>query len=247
MSKRISVCIATYNGAKYIQQQIKSILLQLGDNDEVIVSDDSSTDNTLEIIRAFNDSRIKVIINRGTNGYTGNFENALRAASGEIIFLSDQDDVWKSNKVEVMLTALEKFDFVVSDAELVDENLITLANSNFERMGVSSGLFSNLIRCRYLGCCYAFKSKLLKIALPIPSNHIYCPHDYWLSLVAESMFSVCLVKEPLIYYRRHSSNVSDGGAHSSNSFFKKALIRLYVVNNLCFRFFQKLIGLSRQT
>ena len=93
----ISVCIATYNGEKYIKEQLLSILPQLGKKDEVIISDDHSTDNTLDIVKGLNDNRIKIVMNNREKGYTSNFENALSYAIGDYIFLSDQDDIWMSN------------------------------------------------------------------------------------------------------------------------------------------------------
>lgn len=94
----ISVCMACYNGQKYIRQQIDSILSQLKENDELIISDDGSKDLTCEIVLSYHDPRIKLLHNTKEHGFIGNFENALRCAKGDIIFLSDQDDVWKKIK-----------------------------------------------------------------------------------------------------------------------------------------------------
>ncbi|MEK5777350.1 glycosyltransferase, partial [Acinetobacter nosocomialis] len=99
----ISVCLATYNGEKYIVEQLTSILSQLSPTDEVIISDDHSTDETLLLIKSLNDPRIKIITNELGKGYTKNFENAINHSSGDYIFLSDQDDVWVENKVELMM------------------------------------------------------------------------------------------------------------------------------------------------
>ena len=97
---KISVCIATYNGERYIREQLDSILSQLSLDDEVIISDDGSKDSTIEIISSYLDSRIKVFKNNGKHGYVGNFENALNHSSGDFIFLSDQDDIWELQKIE---------------------------------------------------------------------------------------------------------------------------------------------------
>ena len=117
---KISVCLATFNGEKYLQQQIESILIQLGDNDELIISDDGSSDQTLNIIESFSDKRIHIFHNKMNHGFIGNFENALRIATGDYIFLSDQDDVWSSDKLRISLQALEKADLIVHDAEMID-------------------------------------------------------------------------------------------------------------------------------
>nr|WP_263173626.1 glycosyltransferase [Shewanella sp. SM73] len=228
----ISVCMATFNGSKYVETQIVSILKQLRANDEVIISDDGSCDDTLNIIKRLNDKRIKIYINKGVKGYTGNFENALIQAKGDIIFLSDQDDIWFPNKVELLMKSLENFDFVISDARVVDLCLNTLEESYFVSRSSSFGFFSSMIRCRYLGCCYAFKRKVLTKALPFPSKHKLLPHDLWLALIGECYFSVSYLKVPLVYYRRHSSNVSDGGEYSSNNLAMKLKIRSYSLLNV---------------
>lgn len=88
----ISVCMATYNGTKYIQEQINSILSQFGENDELVISDDGSKDDTCSIISSYQDSLIKLLFNKGKHGFIGNFENALSQCKGDYIFLSDQDD-----------------------------------------------------------------------------------------------------------------------------------------------------------
>lgn len=103
----ISVCVATYNGEMYIRQQLQSILCQLADSDEVIISDDGSTDGTLTVIREINDKRIRLIDGPRRQSPTLNFENALRQAKGDHIFLSDQDDVWKPEKVAVCMKWLK--------------------------------------------------------------------------------------------------------------------------------------------
>ena len=115
----ISVCIATYNGEKYILEQILSILPQLKENDEIIVSDDSSTDTTLEIIKNINDKRIQIFKNTGNHGVNSNFDNALKRAHGEYIFLSDQDDVWLPGKVDRCLAELRTADLIMHDATIL--------------------------------------------------------------------------------------------------------------------------------
>ena len=118
----ISVCIATYNGGKYISKQIVSILNQLSDSDEIIVSDDGSKDDTINIIESLCDSRIKSYKNTGKHGVVPNFENALSKAKGDIIFFSDQDDIWADNKVQIMVRELQNADFVVHDALIMDKD-----------------------------------------------------------------------------------------------------------------------------
>jgi len=238
MTMKISVCIATYNGEKYIKEQLLSILPQLSANDEVVISDDSSTDNTLKIIDQIQDERIKVFKNIQNVGYSKNFENSLRKAQGDIIFICDQDDVWMSNKVNKMTDALKNADVVVSDAEIVDDELNSVFPSHFIKHNTKQGLVINFLKTRYIGACMAFKREVLEKALPFPKNNYLCVYDYWLTLIAESFFDVKLVNEPLMKYRRHDSNASNGGQKSTNSLYKKLSTRVYVLKELLKRKFR---------
>lgn len=206
MRERISVCIATYNGEKYIQSQIESILPQLAEYDEVIISDDSSIDETLRIIKGFNDDRIKIFDNQQFRSPIFNFENAIKHTTGEIIFLADQDDIWLENKVVIMLAALENHDLVLSNAIIVDADLNYVKDSYFEWRNSHPGVFKNFIRNSYLGCCIAFKRKILSIALPFPKN--IPMHDMWLGMIAELYYNPIFINEKLILYRRHNGNTT---------------------------------------
>ena len=217
--------MATYNGEKYIKEQLVSILSQLKDEDEVIVSDDNSTDNTLNVVKALDDSRVKIYLNAKESGYTRNFENALEKSTGDIIFLADQDDVWLENKVEVLLKGLEKYDFVVSDCKIVDSELNILDESHFKLRGVKQGFVHNLLLTRYVGACMAFKREVLQKSLPFPNSAKLSAHDYWICLIAELYFEVGLVEEPLVLYRRHGENASNGGEKSKNSLLHKLSVR----------------------
>ena len=117
--------MAAYNGEKYIKEQLESVLSQLDEQDEVIVSDDGSSDHTLDIVRSFGDERIHIYENELESGFSKNFENALNHAEGDLIFICDQDDVWKNNKIEVLLEAFEDSEvaFAFCDGYVTDENL----------------------------------------------------------------------------------------------------------------------------
>ncbi len=133
--KRLSVAMATFNGEKYIKQQIETILLNLNKDDEIVISDDASTDNTINIIKEFinNDKRIK-LIEGPKNGIKQNFANAIQNCNGEYIFLADQDDIWDKNKVEEVLKAFkeEKTTLVIHDAEIINENEKIIEKSFFK-------------------------------------------------------------------------------------------------------------------
>ena len=228
----ISVCIATYNGEKYIHEQIASILQQIGNDDEIVVSDDGSTDKTLDVVRSFDAQNIHIYINKGDHGYTPNFENALRNAHGDYIFLSDQDDIWMPDKVEACMKYLKVNDFVVSDALIVDGDNKPLVDSFCEQRKSKFGFLNTLIRFSYLGCCFAFRRKVLSKALPFPKNHILCTHDNWLALVSTAFYKSAFIPLPLIRYRRYGGNASSGAKNANKSILFMIHYRLYLLFHL---------------
>jgi glycosyltransferase involved in cell wall biosynthesis len=224
--------MATYNGENYILKQVESIIGQLSPLDELVVSDDCSTDNTLDIIRSLKDDRIKIFSNTGKKGPIGNFENALKHAGGLYIFLADQDDVWLSEKIERHLSLHSTYDLVISDAEVIDEHGAIIYPSFFQERGSRPGLFHNLIRNAYLGCCMSFNRKILEYALPFPAGiHM---HDWWIGLVAEIKGKVFFCNERLMKYVRHSNNVSPAINQSGYSVFKKLNNRITLLWKLLF-------------
>lgn len=229
---KISVCLATYNGEKYIKEQLNSILSQLKENDEIIISDDHSTDQTINILKSYNDSRIKIYDNDLGKGYSKNFENAINKSSGEIIFLSDQDDVWFSDKVDVMVEKLNSFDLVISDALITDRDLNPTLGSHFKVHNTKKGFLNNWLKTRYIGACMAFKRNILKKLLPFPSNQKLCAHDYWIAITGEFYYKVGIINQPLIKYRRHGENASNGGVKSSNTLKHKLGVRFYTLFHL---------------
>lgn len=151
----ISVCIATYNGERFIREQISSIINQLGNEDEIIISDNGSTDSTIDIIKEIDDKRIKLIKGPKKKSPTSNFENALMHAKGEYIFLSDQDDVWKDNKISICMQYLKHYDCVISDAEMVDENLNIIEKSYYKVHNTKqSRIYNTLIKNGYMAAAW---------------------------------------------------------------------------------------------
>ncbi len=218
----ISVCMATYNGAKYIKEQVDSILVQLSPNDELIVSDDGSTDNTIQILQSYNDSRIKVFPNTNKNGVNSNFENAISKASGDYIFLSDQDDVWSSDKVAVCLNELQTVELVFHDA-VVWNGKETLHESYFKLRNCKNGFVNNMIKSSYVGCCMAFKKDILPKLLPFPRT--IHGHDIYIGLICNVYYKVSFLDSKLIFYRRHGNNASSVSEKSKNSIFKMFSMR----------------------
>lgn len=205
---RISVAMATYNGEPYIKEQLQSILSQLGDSDEVIVSDDGSTDATCDIVNAIaqNDIRVK-LVDGPRAGLIRNFEHALSCCSGEYIFLSDQDDIWREGKVETVLwNFVMGADLVLHDAQLIDDKKHLLTSSFFSWRGTRTGYYANIIKNSYIGCCMAFKRSLLRYALPFPEE--IPMHDQWIGLLAEKFGKVQLEEAVLLEYRRHEGTAT---------------------------------------
>ncbi|HVN24649.1 MAG TPA: glycosyltransferase family 2 protein [Syntrophorhabdales bacterium] len=238
---RISVCMATYNGEKYLTQQLASIIGQLQAGDEFIISDDSSTDSTLSIIENLQDSRIKLIKNNTFYNPIYNFENALQQATGDVIVLSDQDDIWLENKLAVIRRHFEHkrslIYTLVLDGFIIDDTGAIIKESIFDTIGSRKGILKNLYDNTYMGCSMAFSSELLSIALPFPKG--IPMHDWWLGLIAECFGTVEFVREKTIKYRRHPANVS-----YRNSKVSQQIRRRYF---LAYRLFQRWLTHSSMT
>lgn len=229
----VSVCIATYNGEEYIREQLQSILCQLAVNDEVIISDDGSTDNTLAIIREINDDRITVVDGPRHHSPTLNFEKALRHANGDYIFLADQDDVWKPNKVAVCMKWLAEYGCVVNDAEVTDSELNVINPSLFSMLKVKKNkLYNTIWKNGYTGCCMAFSRRVLCAALPFPDN--IPMHDIWIGNVAAYKYNVKFINDKLIYFRRHEDAASCNGKGSKFTLWQKIRFRWNTIKNIVY-------------
>ncbi len=214
---RISVCIATFNGERFIREQMMSVLTQLSEEDEIVVSDDGSTDGTIAILESFHDPRIKIFVNEGKHGFIWNFENALKHSSGVFVFLCDQDDVWRQDKVKVVMQALEKHEVVLHDAELMDRDGIKKGKLYSDGLHQRKGFWSNLWKTRWLGCCMAFRRNVLEFALPFP--HHIVGHDGWISAVGLARFDYYYLPDVLMWYRRHGDNASTASEKSNHSWY----------------------------
>jgi glycosyltransferase involved in cell wall biosynthesis len=233
---KISVCMASYNGEKFIARQLTTILTQLMPDDEVIISDDSSTDRTLEVVRAFDDNRIRLFGGRTFRSSTYNFEYALKQATGEIIFLSDQDDEWVDGWVETALHALQQVSLVVCDADIIDSNGRVQPPSEgkiYRYGGRRPGIVQNLYRNGYIGCCCAFRREVLDVALPFPAKLPW--HDWWIGLISDAFFSTKFIPDKTIRHRRHGDNASTTGAPSPFTLWRKFNMRVRIVMALAKR------------
>ena len=211
---KISVCIATYNGEKYIKEQLDSILSQLSRDDEVIIVDDCSKDNTVDIIKTFNDERIKLYFNKSNLRHVKTFENAISSSSGDIIFLSDQDDIWCKGRVHLMVDKIKNSDalLLISSFDEIDKKGEILQNNEhllFEkdsRKSIKNMINIFLGRADYWGCSMCFKKDLKKYILPIPINVV--SHDIWFAIVGIYLNKIIHLESKTLLHRIHESNVT---------------------------------------
>jgi glycosyltransferase involved in cell wall biosynthesis len=198
--------MATYQGERFVAEQLESIVSQLGEDDEIVVSDDGSTDSTLEVVRRRADPRVRILANGSRVGYVRNFARAIAAARGSEIFFSDQDDVWLPRKVALQRAALARRACVASDAVVVDERLEVLGSSYFQLRGARSfsplGIF---LKPPIIGATIACRADYLRTLLPFPAD---ISHDLWITFNAAADGVLESLSEPLILYRRHSAVAS---------------------------------------
>lgn len=206
----VSVVLATYNGERYLKEQLDSVLAELQEGDELIVVDDASRDGTRQILNAVRWPNLRTVFNPENLGVLCTFERGLQLATSDIVFLCDQDDIWLPGKRDACVNAFSKdarVVVVVSDAQLIDGHGTVFAPSFMAtRGGFRGSVLQTLIRNRYLGCAMAIRRDVLAAALPMPR---FVPmHDMWLGAVASFAGRVHYIARPLLQYRRHGGNVS---------------------------------------
>jgi len=216
----VSVVVCTYNGEKFLREQLQSILEQTRPPDEIIISDDGSSDSTLEIVDEIrtsattsNSQRWRVLTRETPVGVSGNFASTLLEAGGDFIALSDQDDVWEPDRLERALGEFRDSVLLVhSDATLIDASgqpmgtlMSALRLSGREKSSLLRGRALDVLLRRNVitGATTVIRSSLVRQALPIPEGWV---HDEWLGLVASIQDGVVFVDSPLIRYRQHGSN-----------------------------------------
>jgi glycosyltransferase involved in cell wall biosynthesis len=222
MSELVSIVMATYNGERFLRKQVESILKQTYSNFELIVVDDGSNDKTLSILQEFatHDERIKIFPSNENIGFVANFERGLKLTKGFFIAFSDQDDIFRHEKIEVMANVLRNSDadLVISDLKLIDEEGETISNSMWKlqnRNTCDSYSFKRIVHSNFAtGCSMMFTRSLMKIATPFPANCLV--HDWWMALVAlrSNAGGVFIIYDTLTSYRQHSLNTI--GAQSSS-------------------------------
>ena len=224
---KISVLVAAYNGEKYIAQQLASILPQLGEGDEVLISDDSRSPKTKEACRSFlKDSRV-TYLEGPHKGVDKNKEFLLRQCTGDVAFLSDQDDVWLPHKVKRVMTAIQSGACcVMHNARLTDSDLNPVGKSLFEVRHVGKGRLRNILLNGYTGCCMALTREAFEAALPFPEK--IPMHDQWLGLISETVGRVEFIDEPLLLWRRNEGSATGG----RTSLVQKIIWRIEIVTAL---------------
>lgn len=231
-SSAVSVCLAAYNGERFILDQVNSILAQLGDDDELIISDNGSSDATLSLLAKLTDFRVKVV-NCQKKGVVANFENALRHANNDLLVLSDQDDVWLPGRLAAARASLEHHQLSLVGLIFVNEKLEPLSRPLAPRQPVLS-LSATLLKNGFTGCSMAFRRDLLRCVLPFPAG--VAMHDWWIAVVALGVrVPIHITTEEMILYRRHGANVSATGTASRSSLVRQFWMRLNLVSSLAVR------------
>jgi glycosyltransferase involved in cell wall biosynthesis len=238
----ISIAMGTYNGEKYLKEQLDSIYAQTYTNIEVIVTDDCSSDTTVEILEQYAKSHgLRYFVNEHNLGFVKNFEKAISLCLGQYIALADQDDVWEKEKIEFLVRHLGGSSLIHSDASLINDAGVVFSSSytRYSKKVLHKDIFSYLMGNNVTGCTALFSRELLDFALPFPEG-IFA-HDWWLAVCAFKNGRIVYCDYPLIRYRQHASN-QIGAANSKHihpleareKAFKKTAMSLQALLNASF-------------
>lgn len=238
--KAVSVCIPTCNGERFLKKQLDSIFSQLQEDDEIVVSDDNSSDKTLHILKSYGDRRMKISTNSKRVGVKKNLQIALKKSNNEVIVLADQDDIWLDNKLSVIRSCFEysqpdKAMTVLLNGLIINEEEAVQEKTLFELHKSRRGILKNIYRNSYMGCCLAFNRKVMDYVLDFPDS--IPMHDVWIGIVSEIFGEVKLITENTILYRIHNDNQS----LKKVNFFQRVHWRLCLVYALIRRIFSIVI------
>ncbi len=237
--EKIDVLLATYNGEKYLREQIESILNQTYQNIRLVISDDCSTDNTRNILMEYlqKDRRVEIHFQEKNLGYVKNFEFLLKQVTNSYFMLSDQDDFWLPQKIEKSYENIKSNNAILAfgDLEVVDKELKTIYPSFNDYMKLTRKIqkFKDY-RMQYLyncvtGCTIIAKKELIEEVLPIPTDSKYAIHDLWIGLIATLNGKVSYMPEKYIKYRQHGNN-QVGTDKLSHKFNKLSQVRELFIN-----------------
>lgn len=214
-NEKISILLATYNGEKYISEQLDSILNQTYQNFELFICDDCSTDNTFSIIKDYSSrsDKITIIKNEKNLGFKNTFEKLCTYATGNYIAFSDQDDIWYPNRLERCLSSINGYDIVCSDSLLIDEFGNSMKMTLFDTLRIPALLeypelyFKHLFHANFVqGATVLIKTDFVKKYLPIPDVFVF--HDWWFALNASLNNGILYLPECLIKYRQHHNQIT---------------------------------------
>ncbi|GAA2188560.1 glycosyltransferase family 2 protein [Leucobacter alluvii] len=233
----VSVCLASYRGAAFVREQLESILGQLGPYDEVVVVDDASPDDSVSVIRAIGDDRIRVIEQPVNRGYVRTFEHALAEARGDLVLLSDQDDVWAPGRVDAMRAALEHADVVASNLDLLGEHRpisgpFGIREWRLPRVGRRApvrntlGVLGGMMP--YFGCAMGFRRSFAHRVLPFPS-WLTESHDLWLALTGNLAGRIAHIDDVTTLRRLHDRNASSARPRAIPQVLRSRLLVLRMI------------------
>lgn len=208
----VSIALCTYNGERYLVEQLNSLINQTYSNLEIVITDDGSSDETLTILKNFadNDSRITLVQNEVNLGYVKNFEKAIYLCQGEYIALCDQDDIWELDKIEVLVKSIGASILVYHDSQLIDSqgNLLKRVSDLMNMYHGSSPLPFLFYNCLSGHSCM-FKRELASILKSGGGFNPLFYHDWWLAFLAANYGSIAYVDKALVRYRQHSDSNTD--------------------------------------
>ncbi|TPV52180.1 glycosyltransferase [Pseudarthrobacter phenanthrenivorans] len=225
--------MATYRGSQFVAEQIASILRELGPDDELIVVDDASPDDTVRVVESVADRRVRLTVSPRNQGYVRTFEEAIQRSRGQYIFLSDQDDVWSPGRLAAMLKALQTHKVVASNFDMLGGGprpwIPELRSSDSGRK--LANLWGILIGYRaYYGCAMAFRRDALPLVVPIPA-YVRESHDLWLAICGNMTGSITHLNQATVLRRLHGENQTPAGWRSLRKIVaaRVMLIRLMAV------------------
>lgn len=210
MSDSISVVMAVYNGRRFLPAQLQSIMEQLLPEDELVIVDDASTDDSVAFLRNLESPQIRLFTNLSNGGVMKTFERGLTLSNNDLVFLCDQDDLWLPGKRAAFVAVFQRdpgVTVVVSDAEIIDrEDQIIERSFMATRGGFHGSVLDTLWRNRYLGCAMALRRSLLDAALPLPPQ--IPMHDMWFGILGRVTGRIAYLPTPYTRYRRHDVNAT---------------------------------------
>lgn len=214
--EKIDILLATYNGEKFLKEQLESILNQTYNNFNLIISDDNSNDSTFQILNEYakKDNRIIIFKQSENIGVISNFEFLISKVTSNYFMFSDQDDIWDKEKIEKSFNKLKETDsdIIFTDLTVVDDKLNILYNSYWTLKGFRNKILKyNCFEALYLnnyvtGCTMLMKKEIIEKVLPLPKKSKYILHDYWITLITSQNGKVNYLDEPTIKYRQHKNN-----------------------------------------